>query len=233
MAIYNEGFGTLYERLVRKAYLEHLLSLYSSSIDTVLEIKPGLGIDSMIFKSRGKQVCLIEKRLRYILECKDILKNGRVIKSDFLKLPFKPDSFDLVWSSSLIDGVTNPEAYILEMRRVSKRYLLLFVSNDLHPTHFISKIIKEKSRSWMNLKTLSHFINACELEIIEEGNIDSPPWLSGISIPMRLKTDSINPDSRNLDDSGIVGKLASFERYIPNWIKIFTGHQLFVLAEKR
>lgn len=91
MGVYNEGFGTFYERLVRKEYLKSLNN------------KRGL------------------------------------IKSNFLNFPFQQNSFDLVWSPSFIDEVPNPKAYILEMKRVSKKYTLLFASNDIHPTHIHSK----------------------------------------------------------------------------------------------
>ena len=231
--VYNEGFGTFYERLVRK---EYLISL-NINFDSVLEVKCGFGADSLIFKD--KEVTLIENRSQYLQECKTLLaatsvnNNIELIKSDFLNLPFQSSSFDLVWSSNLIDEVPNPKAYILEMKRVSRKYVLLFASNDLHPTHSYSKFKKE-SGPWIDIRTLPRIFESCELEIIDRGNIDSPPWPSGINLPTKLKDKKRGkPDSRELDASGVLRTLVSFERHIIlNFVKIFTGHQVFILAEK-
>jgi len=232
--VYNEGFGTFYERLVRKEYLKSL----TINFDSVLEVKCGFGVDSLIFKNN--QVTLVENRADYLQECKRLLAatsvNSKIelIKSDFLNLPFKPNSFDLVWSSSLVDDVPNPKALILEMKRVSRKYVLLFASNDLHLTHIYSKS-KKASIPWIDIRTLPRIFESCGLEIIDKGNIDSPPWPSGLNIPMKLKGKiKSKPDSRKLNTSSVLRTLVSFERYIiPNFAKIFMGHQVFVLAEKR
>ena len=231
--IYNEGFGTLYERLVRKEYLKSL----NINFDSVLEVKSGFGVDSLVFKD--KRVKLVENRAEYLQECERLLvatstaKKIELINSDFLNLPFEPNSFDLVWSSSLIDDVPNPKAYILEMKRVSRKYVLLFASNDLHPTHIYSKF-KKASVPWIDNRTLPRIIESCGLKIIDKGNIDSPPWPSGITLPIKVK-DKIGdkPDSRELDASGILRMLVSFEKFIPDFIKILTGHQVFVLSEEK
>lgn len=232
MGVYNEGFGTFYERLVRKEYLKSL----NINFDSVLEVKCGFGVDSLIFKD--KQMYLIENRSEYLQECKRLLakrsmnnKRG-LIKSDFLNLPFQPNSFDLVWSSSLIDEVPNPKAYILEMKRVSKKYTLLFASNDIHPTHIYSKF-KNASLPWIDIRTLPRIFESCGLMIMDKGNIDSPPWPSGLNIPAELKDKNKGADSRDLDASGVLRTLVSIEREIPNFVKAFMGHQVFVLAEKR
>jgi len=231
--VYNEGFGTFYERLVRKEYLKSL----NINFDGVLEVKCGFGVDSLIFKD--KEVTLVENRSDYLQECKGLLaatsvnNNIELIKSGFLNLPFKQNSFDLVWSSSLIDDVPNPKALIWEMKRVSRKYVLLFASNDLHPTHIYPKL-KTESAPWIDFRTLPRIFESCGLEIIDKGNIDSPPWPSGINIPMELKGKiKSKPDSRELEASGVLHTLVSFEKFIPNLIKIITGHQVFVFAEKR
>ena len=181
---------------------------------------------------------LVENRSEYLQECKRLLaktsmnnKRG-LIKSNFLNLPFQPNSFDLVWSPSFIDEVPNPKAYILEMKRVSKKYTLLFASNDIHPTHIYSKF-KKASGPWIDIRTLPRIFESCELEIIDRGNIDSPPWPSGLNLPAKLKDKRKGADSRDLDASGVLRTLLSVERDIHNFVKTFMGHQVFVLAEKR
>lgn len=231
--VYNEGFGTFYERLIRKEYLKSL----NINFDSVLEVKCGFGVDSLIFKD--KEVTLVENRPAYLQECKRLLattplnNNIELIKSDFLSHPFKQNSFDLVWSSSLIDDVPNPKALILEMKRVSRKYVLIFASNDLHPTHIYPKF-KKTSIPWIDIRTLPRIFESCGLRIMDKGNIDSPPWPSGINLPTKLKDKKKGkPDSRELDASGVLRTLVSFERHIiPNFVKMFTGHQVFILAEK-
>lgn len=232
--LFNEGFGTFYERLVRKEYLESLINLFE--FKSVLEIKSGLGVDCLVFKD--KQVNLVEYLPEYLIECKKLLaatwsnKKVEIIKANFFNLPFKQNSFDLVWSSSLIDDVPNLKALVFEMKRVSRKYVLLFASNDLHPTHIYSKF-KKASVPWVDIRTLPRIFESCGLEIIDKGNIDSPPWPSGISLPALLKNRTKKPDSGKLDTTPIFNILTSFEKHIPKCIKIFTGHQVFVFAEKK
>lgn len=222
-AIYNEGFGTLYERMVRKEYLKSIRDRYSPLY--TLEVKCGFGVDSLIFENP----ILVENRPEYLAGCRDVCTNAQIIDADFMKLPFRSNSFDLVWSSCLLDDVPSKQVfldYLSELKRVCRRHLLLFVSNDLHPTHGILKI--STGKPWIDIRTLPALIQKSRLSIIEKGNIDSPPWLSGICLPSHSKS-----DSRNLD-SPILKKWVNIEKnYLPAILKVFMGHQVFVLSEKK
>lgn len=220
--IYNEGFGTLYERMIRKEYLQSFKNRFKP--EHVLEVKCGFGIDSAIFDN----TILVENRSDYLINCKETSPNSYIINADYMRLPFKSNSFDLVWSSCLLDGSGSQQVltdYISELKRVSKKHLLLFVSNDLHPTHGIPKLFSKEP--WIDIKTMPSLIQKCGLTIIDKGNIDSPPWPSGLCLPSHSRS-----DSRNLDSS-LLKKWVTIEKnYLPGLIKVFLGHQVFVLGEK-
>ena len=146
-----------------------------------------------------------------------------------MNLPFRSNSFDLVWSSCLLDDVPSKQIFLdhlSELKRVCKKYLLLFVSNDLHPTHGILKLGTRKP--WIDIRTLPALIRNSGLSIIEKGNIDSPPWLSGICLPSHSRS-----DSRNLDSPMLKNWVNIEKKYLPGIAKVFMGHQVFVLAEKK
>jgi len=224
MSIYNEGFGTLYERIVRKEYLERLL--YENTFENVLEIKCGFGIDSRIFS--GKKVTLADDRLEYVKECKKMWEQDEcnIVITDMELLPFKKNSFDFIWSSSVLDDRQKTKDYILKLKELTMKYLLLFASNDLHFTHAIKKIGKE--RDWLDIKTLPSFFKSCGFKILDCGNIDSPPWPSGFCIP----GGKMKSDTRKIDSSNKLKKIAVLENILPSKVKIFTAHQVYVFAQK-
>ena len=220
---YNEGFGTLYERMVRKEYLLSFKNNFNPG--SILEVKCGIGIDSSIFDN----ATLVDNRAEYLTDCKEICPSSHIVDADYMKLPFRSNSFDLVWSSCLLDDAVSGHDlndYISELKRVSKRHLLLFVSNDLHPTHGIPKLLSGKP--WVDIRTMPSIVKKCGLDIIEQGNIDSPPWPSGLCLPSHNKS-----DSRKLE-SPLLKKLVNIEvKYTPGVVKKILGHQVFVLAEKK
>jgi len=224
MNIYNEGFGTLYERIVRKAYLREIIP--NNAFEDVLEIKSGFGIDSRVYSD--KKVTLADNRREYVLACKDTWNGDscNIMMMDMELLPFKKNSFDLIWSSCVLDEIKRPRDYILKLKDITRQYLLLFASNDLHFTHLAKKIGKKRFRfdEW----TMNDLFKSCGFEILDCGGIDSPPWPSGFCIPSGKR----KSDSRKINSSKILAKIARFEKILPRPIKVFSSHQVYVFARK-
>lgn len=62
------------------------------------------------------------------------IKNGNImfVRADATRLPFKPDTFDLIFACELLEHLENPFACVREIKRVIKArgYFLASVPND-------------------------------------------------------------------------------------------------------
>ena len=63
-----------------------------------------------------------------------------------LAMPFPDDSFDLVFCSNLLHHISDPAAAVLEMTRVSSRYVVLSEPNRNNPLMFAFGLIKSVER---------------------------------------------------------------------------------------
>jgi len=183
---YDEGLGTVYERFMIDEYLKRLLSRYD--IKKVLEAPvfgmTGVsGLNSIYFAGNKCAVVLIDNDKERI-ECikkvwKEIDQNAEVIYlENFDKLPFKDNSFDMVWNFCAMENI-NEEKLVKEMFRVSSKLVLIITPNDMNIFN-LSRKSKYKS-----LK------NRFKDNLIEEGVLDIPPWPdTKISIKKKLKNDS-------------------------------------------
>jgi ubiquinone/menaquinone biosynthesis C-methylase UbiE len=57
---------------------------------------------------------------------------GKFVLGDAKKLPFKNDSFNLVWSAGLLEHLIPPDDVILESKRVAKTFIA-FVPSNIEP----------------------------------------------------------------------------------------------------
>jgi len=77
-----------------------------------------------------------------------LIKNNKIslLKADTLFLPFKDYSFDIVFSSNLLHHVDSISKSIREMRRVSKKYIIIIEANRRNLLmHLFSKLKKEEN----------------------------------------------------------------------------------------
>lgn len=91
---------------------------------SVLDIGGGRGGYSLEFFNDGANAVMLdmtEERFQNI-------KHVRFVLGDALRLPFKPESFDFVFCSSLIEHVKNPQLLIEEIKRVLKKNGICYLS---------------------------------------------------------------------------------------------------------
>ena len=78
----------------------------------------------------------------------------KILDRDFMKIKFKPSSFDVVVMNDVIEHVTNPVATLKEVRRILKKGGVLFMS-----TPNIDAFLPKITRSiWLHLKPNEHLI---------------------------------------------------------------------------
>jgi len=102
-------------------------------------------------------------------------------KGDIYKLPYKDNSFDVVICSEVMEHLEDPEKALKELKRVTKKYLLLSVPNE--PFFTIQRIFRGKNvlklgdhpehiQHWSN-KSFEKFVSG-QLTIVK---VKTPlPW---------------------------------------------------------
>jgi len=253
----DEGIGVIHERIVKAEYIDSLEKFYS--LKTILEVGSGIsaelaagvGFDSLIFATRGKDVVLMDhahenlemaKKLYEVVGLKDRI---HLVKADQSRMPFGSNTFDLAFGSYLVEFLNNPIMCLREMGQVSK-LVLLFATNYLNFGHFIQKIYggvirapwKNGSKFQTTLWTLRIFSQVAGLKNIESGAIDIPPWPSGVAVlkpkgyeylrSLRILNPKTEPWTFRL-----LRLFYLLEKALPASIKKLQSHIVYTLAAKQ
>lgn len=102
----------------------------------------------------------------------------KLIRGDAENLPFANNSFDIAFCSNLLHHLRNPEKAINEMKRVSKKYVIISEPNRNNPLMFLFGLIKKEERG--SLKFTKNYLN----EICQKLNlIPVKSFTSGFVFP--------------------------------------------------
>ena len=206
---YNEGLGLVYERLVLNDYLDCIVSQHN--IHTVLEAPifgmAGVsGINSVRLAQRGCAVTLVDEnaeRLRGIARIwgELNLRATFVHHTDFARLPFDDNAFDLAWEWAALWYLPNAEALLRELARVSRKLVFVAMPNRVQVGYLMRKYLLERDfvnyvdEAWADIHRIKKVIRDSRLEIVDEGVLDMPPW-----------PDTVMPASQVLKRLGVKSK---------------------------
>lgn len=259
----DEGIGTIYERTVMDTLFRNLITNYK--IKKLLEhpadgVTGIPGINSLEFARQGCRVyitnpseLMLDKAVK-VWKKKNLIKFLNVKKCEIDKIPYPKNYFDLVWNFCIFERFHNPETILKEMKRVSKRYLLIITQNKYNFGTFIHKIyhflLKKKwdhgFEQFMTVDKIIQSFKKCGLEVITFGAIDTPPWVDTWDMPLRGKIKKIlspfglkwewNSKNSSKKKTGYYPLLLKFliwlEGNIPDWFNLFQTHHLYVLGRK-
>jgi len=87
---------------------------------------------------------------------------------DVYKLPFKNDSFDIVFESALLHHLSDVDRAVKEMKRVSKKYIILIEPNRTNPLMFLFALIRkeEKEARKFSLRLMENMVEKVGLKVI-------------------------------------------------------------------
>jgi methyltransferase family protein len=208
---YNEGLGVVYERIVLNAYLLALKQKYQ--IESVLEAPlygmAGVsGINSVPLAQAGCQVTLLDDNAERLAGVQRIwgelqLEPRATLMShtDFARLPFDDNAFDLVWAWAALWYVGDASALLKEMARVARRVIFVAMPNRMQIGYILRKFILEPNffktvdETWANIRRVKKVLRGAELKIKDEGVLDVPPW-----------PDTVMPAAQVLSKLGIRSK---------------------------
>jgi len=213
----HEGLGSSYERIVLNLKLMEICQRFgiSSVIETPSFGFTGLsGINSMQMAIDGKAVTLEDhdfQRIELIRKTWSELKYPLNINlnTDYSKLPYPDDGFDLAWNFSALWFVKDLSQFLSELSRITKSAILICVPNtDGFGYKMQMKQISPKQRQMIhpeNIKPERIIGNMIKLKwsLCEFEYIDCPPWFDiGTSkeeflarlLPWKKKAENSDPN---------------------------------------
>jgi SAM-dependent methyltransferase len=132
-------------------------------------------------------------------------KNLSLAEYDGQNIPFADGAFDFVYASHVVEHVTNPRAFVLEIARVSRRLVYLEVPCELHFRTTHSEIQNSLDIGHINSYTPESFCLLAQtsgLKIIDMGLFDhsvevhqfhTSPIRGRIKMKLRRSLLSMNP----------------------------------------
>jgi ubiquinone/menaquinone biosynthesis C-methylase UbiE len=93
------------------------------------------------------------KRAKNIINEKGLSKKVKILKKDMYHLPFKDNSFDLVFNCGVIEHLSlkKQENLLKEMVRCSKKYVCVLIPNPKSPMHHILEKLWKKTKKNYNV----------------------------------------------------------------------------------
>ncbi|MFX1452165.1 MAG: class I SAM-dependent methyltransferase [Promethearchaeota archaeon] len=131
-------------------YVSSKINLIKKSIDfklinNGLEIGCGNGHFTYQLQKLISNLIGIDVSLFMLGLCKKFFRSN-LIRATAIKLPFKDNSFDLVFSANILHHVFNPSDIISEIRRITKEFYILIEPNRNNPLMSIFAIFNKYER---------------------------------------------------------------------------------------
>ncbi|MCX6800755.1 MAG: methyltransferase domain-containing protein [Candidatus Diapherotrites archaeon] len=145
-------------------------------VSSVLDVGCGRGELMSSLKSKGIDVTGIDIS---DVALKEAAKNGLMVKKVDLdgRLPFKENSFDCVICVQVLMHVFNPEGLLVEMKRVSNKFVIINVPNHSYWRFRINFLLgnmpdvfsgRAAHIRFFNRKKIIQMISDSELKVIKE-----------------------------------------------------------------
>lgn len=190
MTDYNEGLGLVYERFVLNDFLLHIKGRYG--FHTVLEAPlygmAGVsGINSVHLARVKCPVTLADDDPARLDGVRRIwgelgLPVQADLVADWARLPYADNSFDLAWNWAALWHLADPAALLRELVRVSNCLIFVATPNPVQVGYQMRKhivepgFVKEIDERWTDIGLLRRQLEAQDVEILEQGVLDTPPW---------------------------------------------------------
>jgi SAM-dependent methyltransferase len=187
---YNEGLGLVYERFVLNDFLLALREEHS--IETVLEAPlfgmAGVsGINSVGLAQAGASVTLVDghaERLEAVSRIwGELGLSARFIhRDDWGHLPLTDNTFDLAWNWAALWYLSDPEALLRELVRVSRRVVFVAMPNRVQVGYLLRKYVLEREfvdhvdEGWADVGRVRRVLEGEGVRIVDQGVLDVPPW---------------------------------------------------------
>ncbi|MEM3587219.1 MAG: methyltransferase domain-containing protein [Candidatus Jordarchaeaceae archaeon] len=263
----DEGFGTFYERFMMNQFLKKLVkrykfkSIFEGPSDGITGIR---GINSFPMVEEGCELVYYtpsEREKELVVETWEKIRKitnkrleVKICHGPPLNFPFENNYFDLVWNFCIMEHFYNPLLLLEEMRRISKKYVLIMTQNVWNigtlPHIIYHKIIRKPwdhgNVKWMSFNGIEKLIEKVDLEIIEKGMLDIPIWPDTWDVPIRGLFKKVLSSRGRSWNWNILSDVSMKKEYplirlgaileygsLPKTIKLLWTHHLYVLCGKK
>jgi len=148
----------------RVDYLSRQVDL--SRVATAVDVGCGDGFSTFYMRERIPTVFAVD-RSAAMLRRHPMRGEGTVVRGDILSLPLPDASVDLAYCWEVLHHLSDPEAAIREMARVSRRFVVIVEPNRANPLQFAFGVIDRHHR-WQlkfSLAYLRRLMRASGLDV--------------------------------------------------------------------
>jgi SAM-dependent methyltransferase len=186
----KEVFGVTYDRYVLLNLHKALVQEYG--LKTVVEMpshgaKAAGSLYSIGFGMADCKVTLVnpEMEMMWGWECLEIQERVKTVSYlDALETEFENDTFDLAWNFVTWTELDDPLRYLREMKRISKKYVLLVTCNNFQPGYPWHRLIHRiwgfpwthGNVAYNHITRVKRLFKEAGLKVAEYGAIDTPGW---------------------------------------------------------
>jgi len=103
----------------------------------------GFSLNKLMLNKIGIKIEGVEQSKEAIALGKKLFPKAKIKLGDIYNLPYKTNSFDLVVSTEVLEHMEDPQKALLEIIRVSKKYIILSVPNE--PFFMLSNFLRGKN----------------------------------------------------------------------------------------
>lgn len=135
---------------ISKFFLDNFKSLLLSKVkalkpESILDVGAGEGFTLEMFRKNkvGKKLEGIEYMDEAIKFGNQLHPQVKIKKGDIYKLPYKDSSFDLIICTEVLEHLDNPIKAVEELKRVTKKHIILSVPNE--PLFTIQRFLRGKN----------------------------------------------------------------------------------------
>ena len=185
-----EVFGVTYDRYVLLQL--HKVLTNDLQLETVIEMpshgaKAAGSLYSIGFGLAGCDVTLVNAEQEMMVGWEELGISDRVnavYERDVYNSGFDENQFDLAWNFVTWTELENPALYLEEMKRISKKYVLLVTCNNFQPGYPWHRLIHKifgfpwthGNVAYNHMTTVKRMFKNAGFNIIEYGAIDTPGW---------------------------------------------------------
>ena len=137
---------------VDQAFYDRLTNILSTEIDgasSILEVGSGSGVLVSFFEKSGMFSVGMDRSIMPLKVANSKFGATNLISGDMFRIPFKSDSFDVVWNEGVLEHFKDPKNLeaCKEMTRVSKNLVIIAVPNK-YTIWPIRKTLLKATKKW-------------------------------------------------------------------------------------
>jgi hypothetical protein len=186
----REVFGVTYDRYVLLQL--HRIMTQELNLKNIVEMpshgaKAAGSLYSIGFALEGCFVTLVNPEMDMMYGWEELgiqSKVGVISGRDVCHSGFEDGKFDLAWNFVTWTEVDDPPLYLLEMKRISRSYVLLVTCNNFQPGYPWHRLIHRifgfpwthGQVKYNHITKVRKMFKKCGLKVVEHGAIDTPGW---------------------------------------------------------